>query len=194
MTTLYVDGSTLRKGKSFYDGYAAVLLKGDDHLEQSSGRQMPMSHTQSHEHYAFLHGLEFALQHGVHLGDLRVVCDDQTFGYANTWLHADNFSGKKDLVVRAVENMVFATSEQKSLLLNFLETGFVHKVKGHRQEVYQERVDYLASTQRKLAMGEECDLLAYDQWLNKGFKVFDNTRDSLTTVYPPFVNVEMSTQ
>lgn len=189
---LYVDGSCL-KGKrypAFFNGYGAVLLVNDQHYEFSEGLKVSQDQMNSHEHYAFLHGLELAESHGVDLSKLTVFCDDQVFGYAAFWLHPGNYSGQGEGVRSSVATLKRATSNQKEKLLHFLTHGRVTKLKGHQCEVYQERVDYLARHAARKANGDDSPLKSYEDWLREGFVKFSHSLNTLKRVYSPFVDTK----
>ena len=187
MAFMYVDGSSKKVGKHTYEGYGVVLVVGDEMMEFSSGC-VSTSKVQYHEHWAFLKGLTFAQSLGVCTKSLRVYCDDALFGNASFFLHDDNRSPMKEKVLATLDAMG-CNDVERSLLLQTLQHGNYVKLKGHKQEVYQERVDYLAKFTARFLSGESTEFLPYDQWLSMGFKQFDKATNSMVVYYPPFVKM-----
>lgn len=194
---LHVDGSRVQaKGQCRYAiGWAAVGTLNGELLERSGGH--PLTHQQLlnvgnlYEQVAFISGVLFAHSLGVPFRQLTLLCDDEIFGYAPTWMHPENYlSLRRHQVVtrltRTVDN--FFAPEAHALVLRAFEEARIIKLKGHRGEVYQERADYLAKHHGRLQLGVASeDPLSFGEWLDKGLLRYTSPDVPAETWYAPFV-------
>lgn len=165
--------------------------------------------TGHHEHIAFVNGVLYAHENRFDFGKVTIVCDDDIFGYAQGFLHNENYQvSRRDQVMgrlRTVVNNCFEP-EAFDLTLKALREARIIKVKGHQQDVYQERADYLAGMSARrgaslfAGLGVTDRPMEYERWLKKGFVVYEQVEPAVPGVlgvpgvrrtwHPPFVKKE----
>ncbi len=197
---LHVDGSRVRtKDRSTYAiGWAAVGMF-DGELIEHCGAQQLTQHQLIHygnlfEHVAFAEGVQLAHRLGVPFEQLTLLCDDDIFGYAPTWLHPENYlPGRRDHVLSRLDKTVKGYFEEKTrdLVLSAFDKARIVKLKGHRFEVYQERADYLAKHQGKLTLGlTDKPALSFENWLATGLVRYLDPALPPETWHAPFVRAQ----
>lgn len=156
---MYVDGSRVlssdRSVQSF--GWSVIALNGDAHHECRGhvvgGRMSPLGG--HHEQIAIVNGVEYAHRNGFEFRDVTIFCDDDIFGYAQTFLHPGNFHHRRvdqiESRLKCVVSHCF-NPEMMGLTMQALQESRIVKLKGHSRHVYQERADHLA----KRAAHEGC--------------------------------------
>lgn len=182
MAVLYVDGSCKSVGRAVVMGVGLVLLHNDSMVERSFVLPGSDRGRSFHEHMAVAMGYDLLLEFGVDPMKSTMFCDDEVAGHASFWLHPGNYSKRYD----EAHTVVQAVKPDDRHFRNFLLNGRVVKLKGHSQEVYQERVDYLAKFAVRTGLGEYQDFIDYDDWLHAGFKKYDATVGAVVPYYPPF--------
>lgn len=194
---IHVDGSRVQaKGQCRYAiGWAVVGTLNGELIERCGSH--PLTHRQLldvghlYEQVAFISGVLLARNLGVPFSQLTLLCDDEIFGYAPTWLHPENYQALRKHQVatrlqRAVDN--FFAPEAQALVLQAFEEARIVKLKGHRGEVYQERADYLAKHNGRLQLGVLSEAaLSFDEWLDKGLIRYISPDVPPETWYAPFV-------
>lgn len=172
----------------------AVVACFDDRLLESAGGLVEPDGVQAaghHEHIAFIEGIKFAHQLGVPFKNVSLICDDDIFGYGPTWLHEGNlFGARRDQLLERLSFVIktFFEPQTESLVMEAFEHARIVKIKGHMLHVHQERADYLAKHQARLTCGLESDQhLPFEQWLQKGFRVYDSATEQYLTQHAPFV-------
>lgn len=192
---LHVDGSeVVPKGSRNYAlGWAVVGHFHGEPLERSGAHCLSRSAclVGHHEHVAFINGVLLAQELGVPLSRLTLVCDDDIFGYAPTWVHAHNYlPSRRALVTERLAKTVqgFFTPDVEDIVMRAFREALIIKIKGHQFEVYQERADYLAKHRGKQALGlTEADALPYPQWLHEGMPQYVSANEPPRTWHAPFV-------
>lgn len=179
---VYVDGSQVigPQRRAQAQGWGLVALHDDQHHERRGhflgGKVSPLHGR--HEHLAFVQAVLYARDQGFDPRQVSIYCDDDVFGYAAWSTHPGNFQGQKAEIVmqrlRGVAQHAFDASIIEPVLQTFFHSHIV-KLRGHRQEVYQERVDYLAKFSARQALGlEEPDAAPMDMqtWLEQGLEIY----------------------
>ena len=192
---IHVDGSTVFVPQSQSEGIGwAVVACHEDKLEERYGgvphlRRGPL--TGCHEQIAFIEGVLYAHAAGFAPQDVTILCDDDLFGYAQQWLHPENYLTTRADQVRerldrvAVQLYQVGTVE---LVLDYFEAATIHKLKGHSLDVYQERADYLAKCAAKAACALDMkEPRAYEDWLATGIASYDYVNEVALTWHAPFV-------
>lgn len=193
---MHVDGSRVltanRRCQSL--GWAVVACHQDRLLEEhghfTSNAGTP--YCGYHEHLAFVQGVLLAHRLKVPLEQVSIICDDDIFGYAPTWLHAENymFGRREQLLTRlrfTLKHIVKQPDAEVHVLDAFRKARIV-KVKGHQFHPYQERADYLAKHSARAACGfDEGAPLDFDTWLQRGQEYYISHDQPVQTWYAPFV-------
>lgn len=183
-------------------GWAVVGDFDGAHIEYHGAHPFAWSKSASYsghfEHVAFINGVLLAQRPGVPFQRLTILCDDEVFGYAPTWLHPENrISHRREQVVSRLRTTVdaFFTPDVEPLVFQAFEQARIVKLKGHRHEVYQERADYLAKHSGKLVLGlESAPPVSFDQWLKAGLQYYVSPDLPPQTWYAPFVDSLDSSQ
>jgi len=135
---MYTDGAA--QGNPGPGGYGTLLMKGDKGKEFSGG----YAHTTNNrmELMALIVGLEALKKDGLHVtvySDSKYVVDSIEKGWLQTWIKTNFKGGKKnkDLWIR-----FYKLSQKQHLTLKW--------VKGHADNAYNNRCDYLATTAAKM--------------------------------------------
>lgn len=195
---IHVDGSNVITPKSNVEGigWAVIACHNDQLIETNGGvihsRRGPL--TGWHEQVAFIEGVLYAKNNGFNFKHLTILCDDDLFGYAQSWLHMDNFNQRRAQAVNERLERVAAllypatSSDVIKLVHHAFKHATIHKLKGHSQMVYQERADYLAKFGARKVCGLEKNLpLSFEDWLIAGIPYFDREEKCSKTWYAPFV-------
>lgn len=148
--TIYTDGAS--RGNPGRGGYGVLLMWGNKRKELSQGYQLTTNNRM--ELLAVIKGLEALNREGLNIQiftDSKYVVDAVEKGWVFSWLKK-NFAGKKN----------------EDLWRRFLELYNKHTikfiwVKGHAENVYNNRCDQLAT---KAADGEN---LLKDEWFEREY-------------------------
>lgn len=194
---IHVDGSRVAtKDKRRRALGWAVVGEFEGTLIEHSGAQAfawskSVSFSGHYEHVAFINGVLLAQRLGVPLQGLTILCDDEVFGYAPTWMHPGNLlPHRRDLVTSRLKTTIetFFTPDVEPMVLQAFEAARIVKIKGHQFEVYQERADYLAKHSGKRALGLETEApVPFDDWLNAGLQYYVSPDLPPQTWHAPFV-------
>lgn len=194
---IHVDGSRVRtKNRSAHAfGWALTGTLGGDLVESAGAHQLSklqlLEFGGLYEHVAFVQAVLFSHQLGVPPDRLTIFCDDEVFGYAPTWLHTNNYlPHRRAQVLKRLDQTVthYFSEEARDLVLETFERSRIVKIKGHRLEVHQERADYLAKHQGKLAIGLTTEpALSFDAWLEAGILRYTDPNLPPETWHAPFV-------
>lgn len=193
---IHVDGSEVldKPAQRRALGWAVVAHHDGNLVEERGAHATALKHGETkgyHEHLAFVHGVLLADRLAVPLEDVTLLCDDEIFGYAATWLHPGNYRGiNRQQVLDRLKKTVdsFFSPEAFDRVMKAFSLSRIVKLKGHRYEVYQERADYLAKHSARIAVTAQEDEppLAFDEWASKGFIKYVSPDLPPERVYPPF--------
>lgn len=148
--TIYTDGAS--RGNPGRGGYGVVLMWGNKRKELSQGYQLTTNNRM--ELLAVIKGLEALNREGLNIQiftDSKYVVDAVEKGWVFSWLKK-NFAGKKN----------------EDLWRRFLTLYNKHNikfnwVKGHAENVYNNRCDQLAT------MAADSQNLLKDEWFEKEY-------------------------
>lgn len=208
---IYADGSRVLKTPSKRKGleckvpqnstgWALVALHDDaEHEVYGAFDQKVEDNSLSgyHEHLAITHAALYAHDHGFDFERVTLHTDDDVFGYAQTWLHPENYmGGRADHVKARLAHVVAKCFKERpeayELTLKLLTVGTVHKIKGHKLNIiYHERCDYLARWAATYAKAPRSPQSMHN-WLKAGFHSYvyeDKVANApkRVVVYAPFV-------
>lgn len=187
-TIIHVDGSCYNKK---YIGWGMLLLRNNEHVEQH-GHVVSYHLSGEHETLAISHAIAYCYERGIPPQDISCYCDDELLGYAPTYLHPDNYKAlRRDQIIQRmnkVQELCFPLMPS-SVFEYYLKEMRITKLKGHKNEVYQERVNFLAKYESTTAGGLLKEFEDYDTWLNKGFINYGPERKA-STYYPHFTSPE----
>lgn len=201
---LCVDGSrVLPNGKLLQSfGWGLVAQHDGEHHERAGCvvDKVASPLTGFHEHIAFVNAVLYAREKGFDFARVTIVCDDGILGYGHEFLHEQNYQvSRRDQVLGRLKTVVdnCFDAEAFELTLKALREARIVKIKGHQQDVYQERADYLAgiSARRGASLfagsGVTDKPMEYEHWLTKGFAAFEQIEPGTAGVrkiwHPPFV-------
>lgn len=196
---IYIDGSELLYTENNVTmrstGWAlkAFCEKFDEEISGavSLPKKQSISLSGSHEIYAFIQAVLFAINKGIDFENIVLFSDDEKIGYAKTILHKEN--NMKHALTESLRKICthFFKKDLYDSCISFLEKAFIHKVKSHSMLVYNERVDYLAKCAAKQKAGiTGFEVLAEEDWLYRGFVVYSrNSERGLK--YPAFCSPEV---
>ncbi len=191
---LHIDGSSVRAksgARRWALGWALVVSHGEFEAEVEGATQVPQELNGYHEMVAFVEAALYASARGVEPENLVVYTDDENIGYANGYLHPDNYAGARSFALNERLDKLCSKlycEATRDLVLRYLRGARIHKLKGHSFLVYQERADYLArQCAWRLMEGTPLPSLSFMDWLAKGLPYY--TRDSVDpkTWHAPFV-------
>lgn len=194
---LHVDGSRVlppsREFQSF--GWGLVAIHDDTHHEKFGnvrGKKQSILNGH-HEHIAFVEGVRYAVEKGFAFKDVTIACDDDIFGYSAFCLHEGNFGqvGAEKIKnrLKRVVDLCYSPPVYDQVMAAFLECRVI-KLKGHRNDVYQERADYLAKFAAYVPVEpHRAPLIPYEDWLGQGFVCYSKGEvEPVRSIwYPPFV-------
>lgn len=164
MAIIFVDGSAFRKTrqKQNWVGWGVRAHFNGTSLEVSGSMLVTRDLKGTYEIIAFIEGLLLMTNRGIPLDEMSFYTDDSMVGYAHEFLHPDNFSATRAMVITTRIKLVcdaLYTSSVFELVLECLRKSRFTKVKGHSGIVDNSRVDYLART----SVGDAV-VLPYADW------------------------------
>ena len=177
---VYVDGSlvTCTQPGIHSLGWGVVALHNDQHEEDAGCFVRPKSKFAGfHEQIAFVAAVRHAQRRGFSSQQMSVLCDDELFGYAQSWLHPENYQQRlADAVherLRAVVDEFFEPPLYE-FTLDVMRSARVVKLKGHSKHLNQERVDYLAKHAARAGLGLEMGPpMSFEDWAARGLKGYE---------------------
>lgn len=190
---MHVDGSAVmgpnKANRAFVLGFAVVANLNGTEIEHTGAYQVPFGIKGDHETVAVVEGVLLAAANGVLPEHTVIHTDDEGLGNAQLYLHPGNFSGRADGLRERIRRVCTTLYPEGTdmLVLEYLLGARLHKLKGHTQQVYQERADYLAKQHAwNLLKSKHEPVLSYDIWLSKGMLVYESPEEA-SRWYAPFV-------
>lgn len=183
---LYIDGSDIpldkKKGRRAL-GWGLIALHDGLHIERAGCYHANAELTGFHELVAFVEGMQYAKQAGFQPDDIAIYTDDETVAYAHLAMHPENYRATAAIRLRhrigKLSNALYGGKVAEQVV-RYLTGARIHKLKGHRTCVYNNRVDYLANG---LAQRKPID--DYDAWLAGGILRYRSPTET-ETWHPPF--------
>lgn len=192
---LHIDGSSVKSRagqRRFVLGWGLVAHFAGTQAEAQGAVEVSQSFCGYHEMLAFVEGVLFAHARGYAPQDVAIYTDDEGIGYANWALHPGNYQGARaDALGERLRRLTTALYSEAThaLVLAYLREARIHKLRGHKFLIDQERADYLA---RQCAWrtldGTAQSPLTFEQWLAAGLEYYERGADTPKTWYAPFVS------
>lgn len=173
MIIMHVDGSSTKYPGANYQYSWGIVAEHDDQTVEILG-QMPVSKEDNSnganpfEAVAWVKAYLYAKEQGFKPEEMAFYTDDAQIAYAQFFLHHPNNQGNGRVklceFLRKICSTFFYPELYDELLYCLTKARFI-KVKGHRDTIYNLRVDYLA----KIARDTTKQPLPFEEWLSKGF-------------------------
>lgn len=187
---VYYDGSYTMKdaqGNAFprnarYFAWGIVIDDKGEITELSGSRETVGTTlgAGSHETVAFIESALYLLSHGVSVDDVNFTTDDEITAYPSR-------RAPLDAQMATLVKMGFYTQAVVDSVLPYLEARF-HKVRGHKNCVYNLRCDYLAKCASRAAhKGKPTPVLSFVKWAEAGFTRY-KPGNIVETMYLPFLS------
>jgi len=193
--TLYIDGSEIRVGDQWKQGWGILALHhAGDTVELNGSLQVKRNGRNGgwHEVLAFYHAVNYAEAQGYAPGECSFYSDCDWVAYGGFHLVPENYSNKRLDVAERLQlfKEVFYPGDETLVerMCKWLVNAQMHWLKGHKVDVSNNRVDYLARSAIYNKATHEC--MDFQSWLENGFSVWDNEIKANKIHMMPFVKAD----
>jgi ribonuclease HI len=184
---IYMDGSGTQDigFKKRLLSWGLVVHHNDETTElHGCLREVPQQFEGFHELLAFAEAVRYVRYMKVPFEQVSFYTDDDVItrtSDGNSWEKIEKAKNRLMMLVNE-----FYPSTVYDDMMECWEKSRFTKVKGHRDTVYNLRVDYLAAHARKTAAGAKNTLLTFEKWLAEGVRFYDYKNEKFDVWYAPF--------
>ncbi|HET8688382.1 MAG TPA: RNase H family protein [Methanosarcina sp.] len=190
--TCYIDGSQIKEKGEIRQGWAFLAFHTHgETVEMNGSYHGPAADKMRSNWYeilAFYNAVKYAISHGYKPEEVSFYTDCDWVAYGGFHLVPENYSGRRDGVMERIKLLKALFYKHDETLVETMAEWLVkarhHWVKGHRIDVNNNRVDYLARS--AIYSKPVADVMEFNEWLRNGFTQWDHNLQQNTQYIPPF--------
>lgn len=191
---MYLDGSVIKLNHHAVSlGWGFVALANDTHVERHGAVRTGRELSGHHELLALTEAVLYAHQNGYAPHQVAIYTDDGGLTDGVSALSPENYRTAVWHALQARFELLVKRCYDEgalALVLQYLKGARMHKLKSHRNLVYNHRADYLARTSAySLKEDTPREVQPFEEWLAAGFLRYLNN-DETVTWYAPFSQLE----
>lgn len=188
----YIDGSQVKESNTIRQGWGILAFHAHGETVEMNGVVEHASTAQKagwYETLAFYNAVKYAMSHGYSPADVSFYTDCSWVAYSGFHLVPENYSGRRLAVTERLQMFKKFFYPQDETLVetmsHWLVNSQMHWLKGHKLDVNNNRVDYLARSAVYCKQASEC--MEFTEWLSNGLSVWDHELKQSAQYLPPFV-------